>query len=40
VASDDAARHRLEELLPLLVEDARTASLRLARGDAALSRSF
>jgi hypothetical protein len=41
VASDDVARRRLEELLPVLVEDARTASLRLGRAaDAELSRSF
>jgi hypothetical protein len=39
VASDDVSRHRLEELLPVLVEDARTAALRLAHVDVELSRS-
>jgi hypothetical protein len=39
VASDDVSRQRLEELLPVLVEDARTAALRLAHMDVELSRS-
>lgn len=40
VAHDDIARQRLEELLPVLVEDARTAAMRLARRAAELARSF
>jgi hypothetical protein len=37
VARDGVARRRLEELLPVLVEDARTTVLRLGRWDAELS---
>jgi hypothetical protein len=40
VAPDDLVRRRLEELLPVMVEDARTAALRLGSSDVALARSF